>query len=691
MYAHFYQLSEEPFNLTPDPKYHYVNEATREALASVLYGIRSRKGFISLIGEAGCGKTTLLKRVLEELEGDTRVVFVFNPAVSFDELLEYICIELGVPTDGRGRLHLLERLNHYLLDQLTQGRNVVVMIDEAQTLDDKVLEELRLLSNLETSKEKILQILLSGQPELDEKLRRPQLRQLRQRIGVRGNLGPMRADEIDAYIQTRLRSAGAPRADLFTPAALRRAWQAAEGIPRVVNVICDNAMMTAFAEGKDRISVQVMNQAIRDLRGESGGREAWIATLRGWFAAPAGRYATAGILAAAVLIPLGIGIFGGDEEVAAPVPAQTVAAAPAAAVEPAPPAPAPVPAPPVAHPAAIPALVADLPAEAQAPEPRPVDPMPAAEPEPEDPLLSMPDPLAALDPVPEPAEALDASGMPAVDMADSVRRAEILGRSTAARLYPEGGAGLDAAGGLEPLAELPEEARIRRRSEDEAREMAESVLGRRRPAPVAPEPAAEPEPVLPPLVAGAPSTPDARSAALAEAPALPEVASARPAPKPGDAIVGRFARVARGDTLWAIALQYYGSVDTDILTGILSHNEGIRHPNTLEVGSYLFLPFLSAEQMVQRSASGQYEVLLAESPDAATVERAAAWAAGALPGHQFRTVTKGVRNPVRMLYAVGYASRSSALEAARSALGRFRAGQGRLISRSSLVARTANG
>ncbi len=307
MYAHFYHLTESPFNLTPDPKFQYVNESTREALASILYGIKSRKGFITLIGEAGTGKTTLLKRVLDEIEGETVAVFVFNPGVSFDELLEYICTELGVSTDGRRRLTLLERLNRYLLKQLTEDRNVVVMIDEAQTMDDSVLEELRLLSNLETSKEKILQILLSGQPELDDKLKRPGLRQLRQRVGVRATLKPMRANEIGAYVATRLRSAGASRADLFTQGALASVWRAAQGIPRVINVICDNAMMIAFAEGRDRITAAVMRAAIRDLNGENRVENAFAA-LRGWFSQPIVRYATVSVLAVAIALPLTMGL-----------------------------------------------------------------------------------------------------------------------------------------------------------------------------------------------------------------------------------------------------------------------------------------------------------------------------------------------------------------------------------------------
>ncbi|RMD82498.1 MAG: AAA family ATPase [Candidatus Dadabacteria bacterium] len=304
MYAHFYQLSEDPFNLTPDPKFHYVNESTREAMASILHGLKARKGFLTLIGEAGTGKTTLLKKIADEIEGETQVVFVFNPGVSFDELLEFICSELGVTADGR-RLHMLERLNEYLLEQLTAGRNVVVMIDEAQTLSDRVLEELRLLSNLETSKEKILQILLSGQPELEEKLRRPGLRQLRQRVAVRATLRPMRASEIGPYIETRLRRAGAPRNDLFTKAALYKIWRASRGIPRVVNVICDNAMMIAFAEGKKRIGYNVVVEAVKDLEGKANrwqdfAQAAGAVMARRWVQA-----ALASCLIVALLVPLG--------------------------------------------------------------------------------------------------------------------------------------------------------------------------------------------------------------------------------------------------------------------------------------------------------------------------------------------------------------------------------------------------
>ena len=281
MYAHFYRLSEDPFNLTPDPRFHYVNPTTREALASVLYGIRARKGCISLVGEAGTGKTTLLKRVVEELQDESTVVFIFNPGISFDELLEYICMELGLDVEGCARLGMLDRLNGFLLESLVEGRNVVVLIDEAQTLPNAVLEGLRLLTNLETSKEKTLQIVLSGQPELEEKLRDPSLRQLQQRIGTRARLEPLSQSEISAYVTTRLRGAGGKETGVFSNTALRLVWMASAGIPRLVNVVCDNALLIAFAAGRKRVGCRLMNEAVRDVEGSTGlGSWAAIARMR---------------------------------------------------------------------------------------------------------------------------------------------------------------------------------------------------------------------------------------------------------------------------------------------------------------------------------------------------------------------------------------------------------------------------
>jgi len=722
MYAHFYHLSENPFNLTPDPKFHYINESTREALAAVLYGIKSRKGFLTLIGEAGTGKTTLLRRIVDEIEGETRVVFVFNPGVSFDELLEYLCMELGIRADGGGRLQLIEKLNHFLLEQLTEGRNVVVIIDEAQTLEDGVLEELRLLSNLETSKEKILQIVLSGQPELEEKLRRPNLRQLRQRIGVRATLKPMRSDEIRAYVETRLRSAGGQKAELFTAAALLRCWKASQGIPRVINVICDNAMMIAFAEGSDRITVSVMNAAIRDLDGLSRS-EAWLGDLRERLTGPALGYGAVAAVVVVAAFALGRGVelpFGSFSPAPALVPAPAsppppvpraaeplaaasrTAPAPVASRETPPPAPPPV--------ASAPASSAPASSVASAPPPPPApalqtQPAPAPQPEgegeggnvlagglppavgsatdaPRGELTPPSQPGAAsastslLTPVPTP-EAGNGSARtePRAAVGDSVkgsvRRAEEMARSTAARMY---GGGLaappvepdveseEALAGLLAAQAAEEQEEARRKADEAARESA---------ADAAPPPGASTAPV-PRLPVEAP--PSLAAAPTGLAGGLETVTSqsggAARLPKSGEKpVVGRHVRVTRGDTVWAIAMQYYGTVDSSVLTEIFRHNPGIRNAHQLPVGSDVFVPFLKPEHMIDPVQGGGYRVLVAESPEAGEIAKASSWAASRLPGRELRTTSKGRDNPVRMVYATGFSGREAALAAARQLLG----------------------
>jgi type II secretory pathway predicted ATPase ExeA len=265
MYCDFYQLHERPFNVTSDPKFLYLNACYREALASLHYGISQRKGFITLIGEAGTGKTTLLKKLLDDLDDKTRTVFIFNTNVSFDEILEYIFTEFELPVHNGKRLYMLQRLNAFLLDELRNGRNVALLIDEAQDLEYSVLEDLRLLSNLETAKEKILQIVLSGQPELSQKLSNPGLRQLRQRVAINCRLMPLSRDEASEYIRSRLASAGSPDPKLFTRDAEERIYDISRGIPRLVNVICDNALVIGYALGKRRIGADVVSEAAADL------------------------------------------------------------------------------------------------------------------------------------------------------------------------------------------------------------------------------------------------------------------------------------------------------------------------------------------------------------------------------------------------------------------------------------------
>ncbi len=267
MYRAFFGFREKPFNLTPDPKFLYLNASYREALAALHYGVVERKGFVSLIGEAGTGKTTLLRRLLSELPRETRSVLVINPAIGFEEMLRFILTDLGrPPAAGASKLDMLEVLNEELLATLARGGNVVVLIDEAQDLTIPVLEELRLLSNLETAKEKILQLVLAGQPELDGLLARREIRQLRQRISVSARLRPLARSEVEAYVGARIGAAGGDVRGLFTRGALFRLWWFSAGVPRLVNAACDNALVTAYARGRRTIGWREIGEAMQDLR-----------------------------------------------------------------------------------------------------------------------------------------------------------------------------------------------------------------------------------------------------------------------------------------------------------------------------------------------------------------------------------------------------------------------------------------
>lgn len=299
MYRAFFGFREKPFNLTPDPKFLYLNASYREALAALHYGVVDRKGFVSLIGEAGTGKTTLLRRLLSELPRETRSVLVINPAIGFEEMLRFILSDLGhPPAAGAGKLDMLEALNAELLDTLARGGNVVVLIDEAQDLTIPVLEELRLLSNLETAKEKILQLVLAGQPEFDALLARPEIRQLRQRISVSARLRPLARTEVRAYVGARIAAAGGDVRGLFTPAALFRLWWFSGGVPRLVNAACDNALVTAYAHGKRSIGWREIGEAMRDLRR----RSAWIPSRMGRAAALGAAAVFGGALAVVSLV-----------------------------------------------------------------------------------------------------------------------------------------------------------------------------------------------------------------------------------------------------------------------------------------------------------------------------------------------------------------------------------------------------
>jgi general secretion pathway protein A len=267
MYTEFYGLREKPFALTPDPRFLYLSASHREALAHVLYGIEQGEGFISVTGEVGTGKTTLCWTLLERLGPDTEVAFVFNPMLSGEELLRAICGEFGLASAGLSRAQINDELNRFLLEQRRAGRRVLLIIDEAQNLPPQTLEEIRLLSNLETSKSKLLQILLFGQPELDAKLESRELRQLRQRISVRWGLQALDAGETREYVRHRLRTASGGHGEMFSDGALREVHRRSGGIPRVVNLICDRALLAGYAAGQRQIGPEFVSGAAHEILG----------------------------------------------------------------------------------------------------------------------------------------------------------------------------------------------------------------------------------------------------------------------------------------------------------------------------------------------------------------------------------------------------------------------------------------
>jgi len=254
MYKKFYGLRENPFNVTPDPRFLYLTEHIQEALACLHYGIENRKGFILLSGEVGTGKTTLLQKLLESLrQQGVATAFVFNPRLSTVQFFDYMLGDFGLPTEPRVKSQMLLRLNHWLLERYRAGGTTVLIIDEAQNLSLEVLEEVRLLTNLETSSEKLLQIVLSGQPELEHKLTLPQVRQLRQRITLRSKTYPLSPEETHHYVEERLRIAGWDGRPVFTPEALDTIHRYAHGIPRVINMLCEHALISGFADQKSPI------------------------------------------------------------------------------------------------------------------------------------------------------------------------------------------------------------------------------------------------------------------------------------------------------------------------------------------------------------------------------------------------------------------------------------------------------
>jgi general secretion pathway protein A len=274
VYLQFFGFAERPFNVTPDPRFLYLSAHHQEALAILTYGVRERKGFLVLTGEVGSGKTTLLHTLLDRLDPNVRAAYLFNTSLSQADLMRAVVEDFGVPTTATSVGDLLAELNAWLIDRLVREENSVLIIDEAQNLSPELLESVRLLSNLETSREKLLQLVLVGQPELNLTLNHPSLRQLKQRISLRYHIPPLTRTETLDYIVQRLRIAGAS-GRIFTDRALDEIYYYSRGIPRLINILADNGLLTAYARGQRVVDDGAVSEAVRDLEltGETGFRD----------------------------------------------------------------------------------------------------------------------------------------------------------------------------------------------------------------------------------------------------------------------------------------------------------------------------------------------------------------------------------------------------------------------------------
>ncbi len=279
MYKEFFGLRANPFNVNPDPRFLFLTRHTEEALACLTYGIQSRKGFVLLTGEVGTGKTTLINKLMEWLRlQQVATAFIFNSCMNVPQFLDYMMADFGISVESRSKSQILLRLYGWLLDRYRAGETAVLIVDEAQNLSDEVLEEIRLMTNLETFTEKLLQIVLVGQPELEYKLKQPHLRQLRQRLTLRAKTHALALEETKAYVAQRLRIAGSNGQPIFDSEALAAIHRYAYGIPRVVNLICEHCLVSAFVDGQKVITSNVVEAVARDFELDDASISAAMAT-----------------------------------------------------------------------------------------------------------------------------------------------------------------------------------------------------------------------------------------------------------------------------------------------------------------------------------------------------------------------------------------------------------------------------
>jgi general secretion pathway protein A len=267
MYLEFYGLKEKPFSVTADPNFLYLSKKHKEAISHMQYGIQERMGFLEITGEIGAGKTTVCRALLNKLDNHTKTAFILNGNLSEIQLLQAIIEDFGIQVKNKNKITMLNELNKFLLEQLEHRNNVVLIIDEAQNLKPSLLEQVRLLSNLETEKEKLLQIILVGQPELREKLACRELKQLRQRIAIRYHIAPLSRHEVENYISHRLNVAGANNNDIFDKAAIDELFKFSGGIPRLINIACDKALLAGYCAEKKNIDAEIVKKCAREIEG----------------------------------------------------------------------------------------------------------------------------------------------------------------------------------------------------------------------------------------------------------------------------------------------------------------------------------------------------------------------------------------------------------------------------------------